>query len=873
MNNKKKLIKAVCILSAAALTAASFTACGKKTDGNETDGSSEKGNSAVGSDTAGDTAGELVKINYQCDKIKLSDELKSQYFDSFSVSDSGVSLIYNDYQWNEETMVSTVKTYLYILGFDGSVISKTDISVEKINDNDNASVNNVNYLSDGSVVFIENHYYPVEDTSDNGEGAADEGASDGIMPLEEETAETEIAAEEEVSAETEAASESYDDYEYDQPYNYVNKMAIVHMSAEGEIISRNEFSDVPALKAVSDNPNNYIQYIRINSSGDMAIAYQSYDEEWNCSTGVVVINKDNEQLFSKSFDGNDTGLNGCYSDGDGDFCFVVSQNEEGRYVQVVKKCNLQTGEFEDVCDWTSNSGAETMINGSGDHQGFYYNYNNNSIMGFKKDGSSEVMLNLLNNGVYIDSVNSMAVNGDDFYILSYDYGIQETVIYKLRKLDDSEIKEKEQVTLASYNADSSLQSAVAEYNRSDGNYVITVTEYSQYNDYSSEDEDAWNAGLTRLNSEISSGQIPDIISISDPEMLASFSAKGLFVDLNSYIDGENGIDRNEYFDNIFRAMETDGKLYTITASVSIQGACAKKSLIPEDGPVTWEQVDSILGQHSGMSLLAADISRDSFMDSVLSCGYRNFVDTSAGECRFNTPEFVELLERAKAYPEEINYEELESSDPDFWNNYNMQYRNDQVLLAGFQLYGFDNYYYTADGMMGEDVSIIGMPGSGSGAYLYPRSYVSVSAKSAHPDAGWELIKSMIEYDEDKYSSSNYYSISYNGFPVNKQAYQKVGEAAIEASYYTDENGEKVQNQNQYYINDNETVTLRNVDQALIDRLNSFISSTDNVFMGIESGIKDIINEEAAAFYAGTSTAQQAADNIQNRASLYLSEHS
>lgn len=873
MNNKKMLIRAVCILSAAALTAGAFTACGKKTDENGSDGSSEKGNSAVGSDTAGDTAGELVKINYQCDEIRLADELKNQYFDSFCVSDSGVALVYNDYQWDEETMVSTVNTYLYTLGFDGSVINKTDITVDKINDNDSASVNNVNYLSDGSVIFIENHYYPVEDTSDNGDGSADEDSSVGIMPREEVTAETEIAASDEATAETEATEESYDGSDYDQPYTYVNKLALVHMSAEGEVISRNEFGDIPALKDIADDPNSYIQYIRVNDNGDMAIAYQSYDEEWNSSTGVVIVSKDNDLLFSKAFEGTDSSLSGCYADGNGDFCYVVYQNEEGRYNQVVKKCNVQTGEFEDAFEWNSSGGAETLVNGSGDYQSFFYNYNNQSIMGLKSDGSSEVMLNLLNNGIYMESVNAMAVKGEDFYILSYDYGINETVIYKLRKLDDSEIKEKEQVTLASYNADSSLQSAVAEYNRSDGNYVITVTEYSQYNDYSSEDEDAWNAGLTRLNSEISSGQIPDIISISDPEMLASFSSKGLFVDLNTFIDGENGIDRNEYFDNIFRAMETDGKLYTITASVSIQGACAKKSFIPEDGPVTWEQVDSILGQHSGMSLLAADISRDSFMDSVLSCGYRNFVDTSAGECRFNTPEFVELLERAKAYPEEINYEELEGSDPDFWNNYNMQYRNDQVLLAGFQLYGFDNYYYTADGTMGEDVSIIGMPGSGGGAYLYPRSFISVSAKSAHPDAGWELIKSMIEYDEDKYTSANYYSFSYNGFPVNKQAYQKMGEAAIEASYYTDENGEKVQNQQQYYINDNETVTLRNVDQALIDRISSFISSTDNVFMGIESGIRDIIDEEAAAFYAGTSTAQQAADNIQNRASLYLSEHS
>ncbi|MGN0695189.1 MAG: ABC transporter substrate-binding protein, partial [Oscillospiraceae bacterium] len=804
MNNRKTLIKAICILSAAALTAGMFTACGKKSG---EDSSSSADNSAVGGDTSKNAA-KLVRLEYKCDELTLCDELKEDYFDSFSVSDSGVILIKNDYNWDEETYVSTTKTYLYNLDLDGNIVSKNDISVEKLNDQDSASVGNVNYLDDGSILFIENHYYPDYSSADT--ASADSG-EDGTA-AEDDTSDYEVmTVQEEDSAVTEADDYAY---EYEEEVQYRNSMYLVHMSADGEVISREDFADIPALKLLADSQNTYVQSIRTNSSGDISVYFQTYDEEWNCINGVVILNNELESVFSKNFEGDNTWVNGSFADSEGNFCFVVYEynEEKGVSTQNVKKCNIGTGEFEDVFDWSSSGAMDNMINGSGEYQSYYYDYNSQSIMGLKNDGSADVMINLLTNGLYVNQINSMSIQGEDFYILSYDYTKGETVIYKLKKLDESEVKEKEEVTLASYYSSTELSSAVAEYNRSDGNYLITVTEYSQYNDYSTDDEEAWNAGLTRLNSEISSGQIPDIISISDPEMLSSLASKGLFADLNTFIDGENGIDRNDYFDNIFRAMENDGKLYTITSMVSIQGMCAKKSLIPEDGTVSWETVDEILGANSGMTLLSADNTRGRFIESTLSSGYRNFVNTSTGECSFNSPEFVEILERSKDYPEEIDYEELEASDPDFWNNYNIQYRDGKVLMNNIYLYGFDSYYYTADGNMGEDISLIGMPGSGSGAYLVPTSYISVSAKSAHPDAGWELIKSMIEYDEDRYSGRNSY-YSYSGFPVNKQSYQSLGEAAVEAGYYIDEDDNKVAMENTYYINDTESVVLRNTDQA------------------------------------------------------------
>ena len=42
--------------------------------------------------------------------------------------------------------------------------------------------------------------------------------------------------------------------------------------------------------------------------------------------------------------------------------------------------------------------------------------------------------------------------------------------------------------------------------------------------------------------------------------------------------------------------------------------------------------------------------------------------------------------------------------------------------------------------------------------------------------------------------------------------------------------------------------------------------------GPDGALAEIIKEEAAAYFAGSMTAEQAAQNIQSRASIYLQEH-
>ena len=59
-------------------------------------------------------------------------------------------------------------------------------------------------------------------------------------------------------------------------------------------------------------------------------------------------------------------------------------------------------------------------------------------------------------------------------------------------------------------------------------------------------------------------------------------------------------------------------------------------------------------------------------------------------------------------------------------------------------------------------------------------------------------------------------------------------------------------------------------QAYADELKAYIEGIRDISV-YDTTIMEIVNEEAQKYFAGEQTSQQAADMIQSRASLYLSE--
>ena len=135
--------------------------------------------------------------------------------------------------------------------------------------------------------------------------------------------------------------------------------------------------------------------------------------------------------------------------------------------------------------------------------------------------------------------------------------------------------------MATMYVDYSTQKAVIDFNRSNDKYRVDLIDYSEYNT-----EDDYNAGLTKFNTEIMAGNMPDILALDTQTPYRQYAAKGLLEDLYPYIDADSELDRSDYFPNVFSALEVNGGLYTACAGFGILSAVGATSATPRGGHTT-----------------------------------------------------------------------------------------------------------------------------------------------------------------------------------------------------------------------------------------------------------------------------------------------
>ena len=89
-----------------------------------------------------------------------------------------------------------------------------------------------------------------------------------------------------------------------------------------------------------------------------------------------------------------------------------------------------------------------------------------------------------------------------------------------------------------------------------------------------------------VRKEFLAGRVPDILVAFDS--ISGFKSDNLMVDLVPYIDSEGGLDRSLFYDNIFRAMEKNGKLFFAPLTFSVETLMVNDKFIPENAPWTYK---------------------------------------------------------------------------------------------------------------------------------------------------------------------------------------------------------------------------------------------------------------------------------------------
>ena len=439
----------------------------------------------------------------------------------------------------------------------------------------------------------------------------------------------------------------------------------------------------------------------------------------------------------------------------------------------------------------------------------------------------------------------------------YDEETGNTQFGLFNKVDPSTIKDKKVLTLACYWLDSDVRRRVVEYNKTSEEYRIRVVDYNQYNT-----SDDYSIGMTKMNTDIASGNTPDIIMVSSDMPVDSYISKGLFADLNPFLEADPELNREDYTENIFEVFSQDGKWYQMVPSYYLYTIIGKASEVGETPGWTMEELNTLREEKGKDVAVFSEMTQSGVLNYILLFAGNQFIDWETGECHFETQEFIDLLEFANEFPKEIDYSEL-YEDQDYWEQQETMFRDGRALLMPYSIANIEDFKYVEKGMFGEPVTAVGFPvKQGVGSVIMYNSNFAIGAKSPYQQEAWEFIR--------YYLTKEYQDTINYGWPVLKSSLDTKMKEAQGRPFYIDENGEKVEYDDTYYIGGVEVV-LDPLTQEDCDRVTGFLESAEDIY-SYDTAIMNIVYEETAPYFDGEKTAEEVADIIQSRIYIYVNEN-
>ena len=499
----------------------------------------------------------------------------------------------------------------------------------------------------------------------------------------------------------------------------------------------------------------------------------------------------------------------------------------------------------------------------------YFFMDNGNIFGERRDnGDVEKVVDWM-----ACDVDSNTINSDRFGFLSdgrivavtYEYadnGPSKQQILVLNRVDAASVQTKTELTLACLYLDYNLRSQIVRFNKTNPDYRIVVKDYSEY----ATDDDS-NTGLTKLNTEIISGNVPDIIANETGLPLAQYASKGLLEDLWPYIDADPEYSRDKLMAQPLNAAQTEGKLYRLPLDFGVTTAVGLGKVVGEYTTWTLADVKNALSKlPEGAMVVNQYYTQSEMLMYCVAMNAKDFMDWQNGTCNFDSDEFRALLEFVKPLPAEFSWQSDGEYESDF-----TRMKSGKQLLYPMNLNDFDNIYYTF-AALDHDIRFVGFPredGFSGSAFTASVTLCITTACKDKADA-WAFIRSTL--------SEEYQKNLWN-FPILRSAFDAMAGKAMTQEYQTDANGSQVLDENGDPIpissggmsyGDEPMIKLYAVTQEQYDTVMELIESTTN-FLDYDQSVLSIITEEAAGYLAGDRSVEEASRLIQSRVNLYIQE--
>ncbi len=350
----------------------------------------------------------------------------------------------------------------------------------------------------------------------------------------------------------------------------------------------------------------------------------------------------------------------------------------------------------------------------------------------------------------------------------------------------------------------------------------------------------------KVSVDLMSGTAGDIIDLADLPYIR-YARNNLLEDLYPYMEEDPNFQQEDYYTNIFEAIEYKDELYGIPMSFFNKSVRFSQTLL-EKNRIEIAEMKSInykdiLNIYHRIAPGNDKLILTHYFDRLIleESEYCRFLDERNGTADFNSQEYIEFLNETKSiqWPSEEERKRLFISMEEAWASLD---ENDLCVFVAslYQKERNSRLFYEHPSNLTLPIPLSST--NGDKEFMSPDRVLSISSSSKNKDLAWKFIRFCIEEKPAEVLNGNDNWLL-SGYPINRRNTLKMLESA-----FGEGKEEAIQ---------------------MIDQWNSERNEAN--FLSHSYVLYDEIRKITDEFYGGRMTAEECARQAQERAEIYLKE--
>lgn len=402
------------------------------------------------------------------------------------------------------------------------------------------------------------------------------------------------------------------------------------------------------------------------------------------------------------------------------------------------------------------------------------------------------------------------------------------------------------LTLAVFQGKSSgLSQWVNLYNENHSDVKIEIVNYLE--NY----PDPYEA-LNQIKIEISAGKGPDIINFGRGYSPIDASC-GMLVDLYPFLQEDESFDKRDFYYNILEAFGVGDSLYVLVPSYRIDTYVTTNKELADLDRMNIKQLVDAYNMLDEESILFPGETKKAVFGMLCYGSLENYIDWGDGICHFTSDSFKDILHFANQFPLSLNWADDYSAKEIYMEGRALL---DQVSIGNV-------YEIAATRMLhGKTPTYIGYPfdaGCGSMADIADLA-IGINVTSKNKEDAWRFIRSLLD--------SEFQDNIQNGLPLRVSSLEHKLENAMRTEY--DVNGEKIVKEVLRFDGE-EPVNIYEISSEDAETLKSIVRKIEHNAT-VDRNLYTILLEEVDYLFNEDRNADDVADIIQSRASVYINEN-